>query len=76
MAANGCTFAHMNVYLNTRTDSIMKPPSYWRDILCNRFIVNTKDSDVILNFVKDIQEDARKHISHDTSTFEKEGDKK
>lgn len=37
----------------------MKPPSYWQNLLCNRFVINTKDPDVILNFIKEIQADAR-----------------
>ncbi len=37
----------------------MKPASYWRDILCNRFIVNTKESGVIEKFIESVQRDAK-----------------
>lgn len=36
----------------------MKPASYWRDELCNRFVLNTKDTGVIEKFVEEIQRDA------------------
>lgn len=40
----------------------MKPPEYWRDKLCNRFVLNTKDNTEVIRFIEAVQRDARGEI--------------
>lgn len=37
----------------------MKPPSYWRDKICDMFVINTKEAGVIEKFISEVQHDAR-----------------
>lgn len=36
----------------------MKPPSYWSEILYNRYVINTREPGAIEKFVSEVQEDA------------------